>query len=357
MADIAQQIKDIEDILKKTPHHKATNGFIGAMRAKIARLKDKEVEISSHGKGGGAGGYSVKKQGDATIVLIGPPSAGKSTLINLLTNAVSKVAAYAFTTVSVIPGMLKYRDGYIQILDVPGLIEGAAIGKGRGKEVLSVARGADLLVIMTDNERLKFFDNILDELEKAGIRINKKIPDVRVEKELAGGLSIVSNIKQAFPLDDVKDIAKEFGIKNGRVVLKEKLTMDQIIDSFSERIVYKNAIFVVNKADTIKESHRYEDLIYISADKEIGIEELKEIIWKELKLVTVYLVERNEKPGTENPVIMKENDTLEDVARSIGTEFLEGTTLAKIWGQGAKFDGQEMPLSTKVQNGMQIRFI
>ena len=356
MADIAQQIEEIEAVLRKTPHHKATNGFIGAMRAKIARLKDKEVEVSSHGKGGGAGGYSVKKQGDATIVLIGPPSAGKSTLINLLTNAESKVAAYAFTTVSVIPGMLKYRDGYIQILDVPGLIEGASIGKGRGKEVLSVARGSDLLLIMTDPERLNFFDKILLELEGAGIRINKKKPSVRVEKELAGGLTIVSNIKQDYPLDDVKDIAKEFGIKNGRLILKEKVTMDQIIDALSERIVYKKAIFVVNKAD-LNTKNVYEDLIYISAETEQGIEELKEIIWKELKLVTIYLVERNEKPGTENPVIMNENDTLEDVAGSIGSEFLGSTTLAKIWGNGAKFDGQEMPLSTKVINGMQIRFV
>lgn len=355
MADIQQQIEEIEAVLRKTPHHKATNGFIGAMRAKIARLKDKEVQSSGHSSGGG-GGYAVKKQGDATIVLIGPPSAGKSTLINLLTNAVSKVAAYAFTTVSVIPGMLKYRDGYIQILDVPGLIEGASIGKGRGREVLSVARGADLLVIMTDPLRLNFFDHLLNELEGAGIRINKKKPNVRVEKELSGGLSIVSNIKQDYPLTDIEGIAKEFGLKNGRLILKEKVSVDQIIDALSERIVYKNAIFVVNKCDTELQK-KYEDLIYISADKEIGIEELKEVIWKELKLTTIYLVEKNEKPSTNNPVIMKEGDTLEDVAKSIGSEFFEGTTIAKIWGNGAKFDGQEMPLSTKVTDGMQIRFI
>lgn len=355
MIDIATQIEEIEAVLRKTPHHKATNGFIGAMRAKIAKLKDKEVEISSKGGGGGVG-YSVKKQGDATIVLIGPPSAGKSTLINCITNAESKVAAYAFTTVSVIPGMLKYKEAYIQILDVPGLIQGASVGKGRGKEVLSVARGADLLVLMTDPERLNFFDHLLKELEVAGIRINKTRPVVRIEKEISGGLSIVSNIKQDFELDDIKGIASEFGIKNGKVVLKEKVTIDQVIDSFSERIVYKPAIFVVNKCDT-NNKEKYEDLIYISADKGTGIDELKEIIWEKLGLVTVYLVERNQKPSTNNPVIMKEDDTLEDIARGIGTEFLENTTLAKIWGNGAKFDGQEMPLGTKVRDGMQIRFI
>lgn len=106
MLTIDEQIAQIEEVLRKTPHHKATNGFIGAMRAKIARLKDKEIETESK-KGGGGGGYQVKKQGDATIVLIGPPSAGKSTLINKLTNAESKVAPYAFTTVTVVPGMLK----------------------------------------------------------------------------------------------------------------------------------------------------------------------------------------------------------------------------------------------------------
>jgi len=129
-----------------------------------------------------------------------------------------------------------------------------------------------------------------------------------------------------------------------------------LVDSFAERIVYKPAIFVVNKSDT-DISPRFTDLIYISAEKEEGIDNLKEIIWNKLKLVTVYLVEKNDKPNTNNPVIMSENDTLMDVAKSIGSEFSESTSLAKIWGNGAKFNGQEMSLSTKVINGMQIRFL
>lgn len=357
MLSIHQQIEEIEEVLRKTPHHKATNGFIGAMRAKIARLRDKEVQSNLKGGGGGSG-YAVKKQGDATLVLIGPPSAGKSTLINLLTNAVSKVAAYAFTTVSVIPGMLKYRDAYIQILDVPGLIEGASIGKGRGKEVLSVARGADLLVIMTDPERMNFFEKLTSELEGAGIRINKEKPDVRLEKKLGGGLTVRTNFKQDLDNQTIENIAKEFGFKNGEVVLKQKIAINELIDVFSQRIVYKKAIFVVNKYDTLKNKKNLgKNYYYISADKEYGIADLKEAIWKELGLVTVYLVEKNEKPTKNNSIIMKKGDTLLSIANKIGTEFAETTTIAKIWGNGAKFDGQEMPLKTEVVDGMMVRFI
>jgi len=87
MQTIDEQIEAIQEVLRKTPHHKATNGFIGLMRAKIAKLRDKEIESGSRSGKGGGRSFSVKKQGDATVVLIGPPSVWKSTLINKLTNS------------------------------------------------------------------------------------------------------------------------------------------------------------------------------------------------------------------------------------------------------------------------------
>lgn len=356
MQTITQQIEEIEATIRKTPHHKATNAFIGNMRAKISKLKDKEASVAKKGGGGGGLGYSVKKQGDATVALVGPPSAGKSTLINKITNSKSKVAPYAFTTISVIPGMLKYNDAYVQILDIPGLIEGASIGKGKGKEVLSVARGADLLVIMTDIKRPEAIDKLIVELEGAGIRINKEKPKIRLEKQMGGGVSVTSNIKQDFDNDTVESIAKEFGFKNGNITLKEKLTIDQLVDSFSKRIVYKKAIFVVNKADTdVKKEEN--DYLYISAENGTGIENFIEKVWKELELVKIYLVRREQNPSFDNPIIMKKENTLQDVANDIGTEFALGKKLAKVWGQGSKFPGQELSLKTKVVEGMQIRFI
>lgn len=361
MLTIDEQIEQIEETLRKTPHHKATNGFIGAMRAKIARLRDKEIENGAHLRrgSGGQGGYQVKKQGDATVVLIGPPSAGKSTLINQLTNAESKVAPYAFTTVTVVPGMLKYNEAYIQILDIPGLITGAKEGKGRGREVLSVARGADLLIVMTDVQRVPAFASMVDELIGAGIRINEDPPKILIEEKVSGGLDVFSNIKQDIDKETIKDIAREYGIKNGTITIQENITMERLFDAFSKNRVYVPTLWVVNKVD---EEPNYKDqidgeYIAISADKGTGLTDLKNEIWKALKFVTVYLVKPDEDIEKGSPIIMKEGESLKDIAEKIGPDFAERVKIAKIWGTGAKFPGQEVSFDTKILDGMQVRFI
>jgi small GTP-binding protein len=356
---IDEQIEAIREVLRKTPHHKATNGFIGAMRAKIARLRDKQIEESTPLRQGSGGrtAFAVRKQGDATVVLIGPPSAGKSTLINKLTNAESKVAPYAFTTVTVVPGMLKYKEAYIQILDIPGLIEGAKEGKGRGREVLSVARGADLLIIISDVKRRAKIPEMVSELEGAGIRINQQKPDILVEKKIDGGLTIASNLKQEIDKETVREIAREYGIKSGTVTLKEKATMERLFDAFSTNRAYIPAIFVVNKIDTNPNLKLQEDTIGISAEKGIGIDSLINKIWAALKFVTVYLVKPDEDIADGNPIVMKEKDTLKDVALKIGPDFAVSKKIVKIWGTGAKFPGQEVSFSTNVLDGMHVRFI
>src|SRR3989344_3138041 len=147
MADYTKQIKDLQDELKKTKYNKATQGHIGIVKAKIAQLKEKQEMRTSKKTGRSEHGYSVRKSGDATVLLLGFPSSGKSTLLNTLTGAQSVVAAYAFPTLSVIPGIMEYKQAKIQILDVPGIVSGAASGRGRGREVLAVIRNADLVLI------------------------------------------------------------------------------------------------------------------------------------------------------------------------------------------------------------------
>ena len=356
MAEINEQILEIEKEIRETPYHKGTEHHIGKLRARLSQLRDKVLNQSTK-KSGGGGGYAVKKQGDATVVLVGPPSAGKSTLINKLTNAKSKVAPYAFTTVSVIPGMMRMKSAYIQILDVPGLIEGAHEGKGRGREVLSVVRAADLLVIMSDLTRVREIEEIKKTLENNGVRINKARPKVNIEKKLNGGISIHTNIRQDLDNETIKEIARDMGIKNAEISINEKITMDSLIDAFSRSRVYVPAIFILNKADMGAVSDSFSIDLLISASEGVGLPKLQDLIWQSLNFVEVFLVRGDEEPSFKNPMIMKTNNTLKDVALKIGSDFLEDKKRAKIWNSGAKFPGQEVSLNTRVQEGMQVRFV
>lgn len=360
MTDLSEQINAIEKEIRETPYHKATEHHIGNLRARLARLKE---GLERPLKSGGAGGYATKKQGDATLVLVGPPSVGKSSLINKLTNAQSKVATYSFTTVSVVPGMLEYKNAKIQILDVPGLIEGAEEGKGRGREVLAVIRGCDLVIIVSDVVRTNAFDRIEKALYDNGIRLNEIRPDVSINKKASGGITLHSNVKQNLDKKTIAEIARELGIKNAEITIKEKITLERLIDSFSTNRVYISALYVVNKVDEIGQTGHEtlldsnHDLLLISAKTGYGIENLKEEIWKALKLITVYLIREDEKPNFENPLVVKKNMNLKDIALEIGEGFTSEKTSAKIWGGGAVFSGQEVPLSKAAQDGMQIRFV
>src|ERR671934_1813641 len=144
--------------------------------------------------GGENVGFNVRKAGDATVVLIGLPSVGKSTLLNRITNANSRVASYQFTTLTAVPGMLHHRGAKIQVLDLPGIIEGASGGKGFGKRVLSVARSADLVLIVLDVFQPHHLSVLKKELREAGIRLDEQPPNIVVEKTSIGGIAVNAQV-------------------------------------------------------------------------------------------------------------------------------------------------------------------
>ena len=208
---IRLKIKELETEYARTQKNKATEGHLGLLKAKLSKLRrellgedalrflclgtimkffwccywhslSKIPESGSAGKkGGGAGerGFEVSKSGDTRVGLVGFPSVGKSTLLTKLTGTFSLAAGYEFTTLTAIPGTMHYRGAKIQILDLPGIIEGAKDGKGRGRQVLAAALTCNVLLIVLDALKSLTHKLIIEkELHGFGIRLNQSPPDI-----------------------------------------------------------------------------------------------------------------------------------------------------------------------------------
>jgi ribosome-interacting GTPase 1 len=108
MATLLAKIADIEAEMGRTQKNKATEGHLGLLKAKLAKLK-REITDGPKVSGGGQDGFDVKAAGDARVGLIGFPSVGKSTLLSKLTGTFSEAADYEFTTLTCIPAVYNYK--------------------------------------------------------------------------------------------------------------------------------------------------------------------------------------------------------------------------------------------------------
>lgn len=344
---LTQKIKDLEKQISETKYNKKTQHAIGLMKGQLASLKAKLQTASK--KTGADEGYAIKKSGDATVVLLGFPSTGKSTLLNSITNANSEIGHYAFTTLTVIPGMLNYKQAKIQILDVPGVVEGAAKGTGRGKEVLQVIRNADLIIILVDAFKPQQKKLLEKEVYDSNIRLNVKKPDIKITKTAKDGVRIGRTVQTPELNDEtVKGILNQFKIINSNVLIRDKINADQFIDVVEGNKVYIPGITVVNKIDLLTEEQLEKLRSYlkpnlcISAEKKEHLGSLRELIFKKLNFIRLYLKEINKKPDLEEPMIMKQGNTIRDLCLKLHKDFIEKFKFARIWGKSVKFNSQKI---------------
>ena len=351
----SEQIQEIEAEIKKTSHNKSTEKHIGRLKAKISRLRREEIDRQLASGKGGAEGFAVKRSGDAVVSLIGLPSVGKSTILNRLTNAESKVGAYEFTTLDAIPGILEHRGAKIQVIDLPGIISGASKGKGRGKEVLSVARNADMELIVLDIfDGPMHLDLILEELWQVGIRINKIRPDITLKKTSRGGIAI-STIHALTHLDfaTMKYIMGEYKVVNANVTVRCDPTIDEFIDFLEGNRHYAKGIFIINKIDLagnrldyyLKKFPTDHEYLKISAEHSENLDDLKDDILDTLNLIRLYLRPQRGEADFEEPLIVPCGSTVGAVCKILHQEFVDGFRFARVWGTSSKHAGQMVGMS------------
>jgi hypothetical protein len=362
MATIEEQIKAIQTEMDKTQKNKATEHHVGRLKAKIAKLKMAREKADAHAKSSGGGkGFEVKKSGDATVALVGFPSVGKSTLINQVTDAKSETAGYAFTTLTCIPGVMEHRGAKIQILDLPGLIKGAANGKGRGREILNVIRSSDMVLYIVDPFQDAHFRVLHKELELAGMRLNEGKPPVFISRTDRGGIDIRTTVEQTRLTDEqISDIIRAFGYTSAIVTLRTDVSADQIVDVLAGNRIYSKAVIAINKIDIAKEEQLLHmenilpkgwPLMRISAFNGTGLDDLKDFIYDNLGFMRVFLKPQGQEADMEEPLIIKDTSRVEDVCNNLHRDFVRKFRFARVKGPSAKFDWQRVGLYHMLKDG------
>jgi ribosome-interacting GTPase 1 len=300
------KIAALEEMLAIMPHHKGTDRLHAVLRQKIAKLsQEAEKKLATARRAG----FYINREGAGQVMLVGPANTGKSQLLAAVTEAIPEIADYPFTTKTPMPGMMKFEDIQIQLVDTP------PIGYKEVRVLLSNAlRSADIIALVIDLS-----------LDPVG----------QVEATLQG-------------------------LREARI---EPLTDDgtQVTPgSYARRM-----LIVGNKNDLADSSKNWDllrsqytklfPLVSISAREGRSLEEFKKAIYQALNIIRVYTKTPGSKADLTDPMVLEKGSTLEEAAEALHKDFYQNLKYAVVWGSG-KYDGQRVSKGHVLQDGDIVEF-
>jgi len=352
MPGILEKIKDIETEMARTQKNKATEHHLGLLKAKLSQLRKQLLEPAP-GSGGKGEGFDVMKSGNASVALIGFPSVGKSSFLNAVCGKTNSAeSAYEFTTLTCIPGLVTYNNAKIQILDLPGIIEGASKGKGRGKQVIAVARSCDMVFMMVDAIKGDIQKKLLTkELFDCGIRLNSRPKDIYIKKTKGGGMKINATV----PLSKlnkrmIEGLLQSYKLHNCDVVIREDCSVDDFIDTIEGNRKYLPCLYGYNKIDnlTIEELDKIAADPYnvvLSVKMKLFLDFTVEKMWNAMQLIRIYTKPKGEAPDLTEPVILKTGSSVEQLCKSIHRDMIKKFRYCLVWGKSARHRPQTVGIS------------
>lgn len=207
---------------------------------------------------------------------------------------------------------------------------------------------------------------MVKELETAGIRLDKRPPQVTIEKTKSSGVSISG--KSGIPEETLKEIIKTFGILNANVIIKENITVDSLIDFLSRNCVYTPSLIVLNKIDRtdkkqverfreeVKETYGKETIM-ISAEQGINLEELKRRIYEKMNFIRVFTRRKETKEIPKEPMILKKGVTIRKVCDKIHRDMYKSFKYALVTGKSTRFPNQRVGLDHVIEDGDIVRIV
>lgn len=241
------------------------------------------------------------------------------------------------------------------MLDLPGIIEGAASGRGRGRQVIAVGKSSDLILMILDAQKGEEQKaKLTHEIETTGIRLNKEKPNIIIKPKKTGGLFFSSH-GPLTKIDEkmVKSIFAEYRIHNAEVKFNGDYDVDDLIDAIEGNRRYMRCIYVYNKIDTISiedvnELMQDSQNCCISVQMNLGVDILLDKIWEQLGLVRVYTKKIGQPPDFSDPLILlqsRHGTTIKGALMQIHRDFIKEFSHAMVWGRSVKFNPQRVGIN------------
>jgi hypothetical protein len=280
-----ERIRAVRELLAELPDYR--NGPYADLRKWLtSEIEETRVRSSAVHRDS----IAVRREGAAQIALVGPPNVGKSSILQALSEIQIKTGDYAFTTLRPTPALTRIGGVLVQLVEIPGLIEGATEDRGGGRALLGVLRFADALVYCTradgDPEALR---PVVLEVELAKIDKPAFLAATRADEADPGA---IERLRSAYP-----DL----------------------------------------------------EVVPVSVLDEASLDAFREAVWRLTGLIRVRL--RSNGAIDAEPLALDEGSTVADVADSVHHELGETFTGARIWGPSARFEGQRVGREHPVKDG------
>jgi len=351
---LRDKIAALEEYMAAIPKHKGTEKLLQQLKTRHAKLRaQQDSERSKKAAGGGFSRFSVKKEGAAQLVVLGPTGVGKSMFLSALTRARPEVSDRPFTTVEPVPGMMTFEDVQIQLVEAPALCQGASGGAGWGLRVLSLARNCDGLILMVDlaSEPAAELEMMLEELRGAHIEVIEGTGKVEIQGKENGGIQVVPLGGFTGDAEAIKQLLRARGIHHALVRVGGQVKPEDVLSYLDHPMLLKTAIIVANKLDLpgadvrlhlLRRSCPRLTVVPVSMAKAVGLQELPRQLYDSLGIIRIYTKRAGLAPST-RPMIVKAGSSVGEIARMIHNDLFRGFKFAKIWGS-SRYGGERVGL-------------
>ncbi len=286
-----ERIREVRALLAELPDYR--NGPYADLRKALqAEIEDTRVRSSAVHRDS----IAVRREGAAQIALVGPPNVGKSSVLQALSDIQIRTGDFAFTTLRPVPALTRIGGVLVQLVEIPGLIDGAADDRGGGRALLGVLRSADAIVYCaragTDPAELR---TVMNEVSRAEIEKPAIIAVTRAD-EVDGDPTL------------------------------------PFAAAFAELPVL--AVSVLDDA---------------------ALDALGTAIWQLTGLIRVRL--RHDGTIDEEPTAVAPGSTVADIADLVHHELGEAAVGARVWGPSVRFAGQRVGRDHEVADGDEVEIL